>query len=311
MRVYYDDIFAAVGLGLVQAAYQKIMACEVRKMANYLVEIITAIKVPVLAGLFLIMFLEMLLSIFMRAKNYHSNETASNFGILILYALGKVFIQPVFIASLFLVYEHSIFKFDSNNLVFFIILLLGIDFVLYWWHRLAHEVNFLWLFHSVHHSSSDFNLAISGRISVIEALYRWMLVIPFAYVGFPPLMILAAAFLIRVYVIATHTTLDFNRFEWANKIFNTPGLHRVHHGSEWECLDTNYGAVLAIWDRMFGSYKAPFEVKTYGLVEPITTKEPLEVNFVVVGRTIEGIGKTKRFVDKLTFLFKRPSKTAA
>ncbi|HEY6355901.1 MAG TPA: sterol desaturase family protein, partial [Burkholderiaceae bacterium] len=68
---------------------------------------------------------------------------------------------------------------------------------------------------------------------------------------------------------------------WLEGIVNTPSAHRVHHGSNPEYLDANYGGVLMMFDRLFGTYRAERDdvPVRYGLVRPLTTSNPLKIEF--------------------------------
>ena len=62
-------------------------------------------------------------------------------------------------------------------------------------------------------------------------------------------------------------------------IFNTPSHHRVHHGSNPQYIDKNYGAVFIIWDRLFGTFQKEEEPVVYGLTKNINTYNPVLVLF--------------------------------
>ncbi|MEU7605382.1 sterol desaturase family protein, partial [Streptomyces sp. NPDC041003] len=60
-------------------------------------------------------------------------------------------------------------------------------------------------------------------------------------------------------------------------VFNTPSHHRVHHASQGGYLDRNFGGILIVWDRMFGSWVGETERPVYGLTKNIDTHNPLRV----------------------------------
>jgi sterol desaturase/sphingolipid hydroxylase (fatty acid hydroxylase superfamily) len=62
-------------------------------------------------------------------------------------------------------------------------------------------------------------------------------------------------------------------------VFNTPSHHRVHHGSNHQYLDRNYGGILIIWDRLFGSWEPEGERVRYGLTTQLETFHPVRVAF--------------------------------
>ncbi|SME99930.1 sterol desaturase family protein [Pseudobacteriovorax antillogorgiicola] len=181
-----------------------------------------------------------------------------------------------------------------------------VDFVYYWDHRCGHEVNAVWGFHSVHHSSSEFNLSVTGRLSFIEAVYRWIFLAPLALMGVPALMIVIIKIWSRIYQVWVHTNLDNDRLEWLSRIFVTPGLHRVHHGSNQQYLDTNYGAIFSIWDQMFGSYKVKDEPIVYGLVKPLESQKVMDINFHVLRELRDDLKKSPSLKASFSYLLSKP-----
>lgn len=153
--------------------------------------------------------------------------------------------------------------------------LLGVDFCYYWVHRFAHEVAFMWAAHQVHHSSEYYNLSTALRQSLTQPFTSWIFYMPLA-LAVPPSIFAVHIQLNLLYQFWIHTELirDLGPLEW---IFNTPKHHRVHHGRNLYCIDKNYGGILIIWDRMFGTFAEESEKVIYGLVFPIKTFEVLYV----------------------------------
>uniref|UniRef100_A0A8C6U458 Transmembrane protein 195 n=1 Tax=Neogobius melanostomus TaxID=47308 RepID=A0A8C6U458_9GOBI len=153
--------------------------------------------------------------------------------------------------------------------------LLGVDFCYYWVHRFAHEVAFMWAAHQVHHSSEYYNLSTALRQSLTQPFTSWIFYIPLA-LAVPPSIFAVHIQLNLLYQFWIHTELirDLGPLEW---IFNTPKHHRVHHGRNEYCIDKNYGGILIIWDRLFGTFAEESEKVIYGLVFPIKTFEILYV----------------------------------
>ncbi|XP_058798767.1 alkylglycerol monooxygenase-like isoform X2 [Phymastichus coffea] len=152
---------------------------------------------------------------------------------------------------------------------------LAVDFCYYWVHRANHEVTFLWVHHQVHHSSEEFNLVVGLRQSVLQQWCSFMFYLPLA-LFIPPSHFVAHHQFNLIYQLWIHTTVidELGPLEW---VLNTPKHHRVHHGCNLYCLDTNYGGVLIIWDRIFGTFaeQRPKEQIIYGLVVSPQTHQPL------------------------------------
>lgn len=152
---------------------------------------------------------------------------------------------------------------------------LGVDFGYYWVHRFAHEVSILWAAHQVHHSSEYYNLTTALRQSLTQQFTSWVFYLPLALIA-PPSIFAVHIQLNLLYQFWIHTELisDLGPLEW---VFNTPKHHKVHHGKNLYCIDKNYGGILIIWDRLFGTFAPETDKVVFGLVYPIKTFEVLYV----------------------------------
>lgn len=157
--------------------------------------------------------------------------------------------------------------------------LLLVDFLYYWWHRASHVINVFWAVHAVHHQSEDFNLAVALRQPLFEPITWFFFYIPMAVLGIPVEVFLTAYALDLLYQFFIHTELIGKLprpIEW---LFNTPSHHRVHHGVQDQYLDKNYGGILVIFDRLFGTFAAEGERVVYGTTVPLRSYNPLWCNF--------------------------------
>ena len=156
------------------------------------------------------------------------------------------------------------------------------DFIYYWFHRISHECRFWWAAHVNHHSSQEYNLSTAVRQSWTSVIVgTWMPWIPFAFLGFPPTMILAQQGFNLFYQFWIHTEVVQRMPAWFEYLFNTPSHHRVHHASNPRYLDRNYAGVLMAWDRLFGTFVAERdeEPPRYGIVKNIATFNPIRIAF--------------------------------
>ncbi len=154
------------------------------------------------------------------------------------------------------------------------------DFIYYWEHRIAHEKRLLWdLYHSVHHSSERFDQTTSLRLGAFDALISLVFSLPMILLGFSPGLTLAAMAVVLGYQTWIHTELIERMPRWFEVIFNTPSHHRGHHGAEHPYLDTNYGGILIIWDRLFGTFQAELDTPVYGLTRQIQSSNPIDIQF--------------------------------
>lgn len=176
---------------------------------------------------------------------------------------------------------HRIATVRLDTLWSFLLLFVGQEFAYYWYHRASHRVRWLWLAHSVHHSSNDMNLAAAYRLGVTGKLTGTLLFfLPLIWIGFRPDAVLSALAINLLYQFWIHVAW-IPRLGWLEYVFNTPSAHRVHHAANLDYLDANYGGVLIVFDRLFGTYRAEHadEPCRYGLVHPVTTHNPLVIEF--------------------------------
>ena len=186
-----------------------------------------------------------------------------------------------------------------------ILCILVIDFLYYWEHRIEHRVRILWSYHSIHHSSPIYNYTTALRVSFIDSFVTWIFYLPAILIGFHPYVVLLAIFFILAYQFWLHTEL-IGKLGWYEKIFMTPSQHRVHHGSDDIYLDKNYGAVLSIWDRMFGTFQEELHKPTYGLTTPIETINPVKVHLHEYISIFRDLRKANGAKEGLNILVKPP-----
>lgn len=153
-----------------------------------------------------------------------------------------------------------------------------VDLAYYWSHRLSHEVNVLWAGHVVHHSSEEYNLTVALRQSSLHGLMTWVFYIPLALLGVPWRMYVACYALNLVYQFWIHTRSVGRLAPALEAVLNTPSHHRVHHGTNAEYLDRNYGGVLIVWDRLFGTFEPEAAAPVYGITKPLRSWNPLWAN---------------------------------
>ena len=177
-------------------------------------------------------------------------------------AFSTLFIFGIYV----LVWNNfRVFDWSAANPLVWLLALLAYDFFYYWFHRACHEVALFWAAHVVHHSSEYFNLSTALRQSSTMPLLGWVFYLPMALAGVPPLVFIAVSLIDLLYQYWVHTEL-VGRLGWFDRVFVSPSNHRVHHGQNDYCIDRNYGGILIVWDRMFGSFveEKPGETIVYG-----------------------------------------------
>jgi sterol desaturase/sphingolipid hydroxylase (fatty acid hydroxylase superfamily) len=136
--------------------------------------------------------------------------------------------------------------------------LLGLDAVSYLWHRLNHSVPLLWRFHQVHHADASFHVTTALRFHPGELL----LAVPVRLAAILALGVPPEGVLVFEVVFGAANVLEHGNFDLpgrldgvARGLFITPALHRAHHISEWRELDTNFGTIFSIWDRLGRTFR--------------------------------------------------------
>ena len=154
------------------------------------------------------------------------------------------------------VWEHRLFTQSLDNVWSVLLLFVGLEFFYYWYHRTSHTSRWFWAAHSVHHSPNQLNLAAAYRLGWFGKFTGTSLFFtPLVVLGFTPTVVLSALFLNLLYQFWLHADW-IPRLGWLEYVLNTPSSHRVHHARNPEYLDANYGGVLIVFDRLFGSYVA-------------------------------------------------------
>lgn len=160
----------------------------------------------------------------------------------------------------------------------FIIAIVALDFCRYWSHRISHEQRWLWATHVTHHSSENYNFAVSFRLSWTQHI-KVIFFIPVALLGIHPVVFFICHQIEVLYQFWLHTELITKLPRPIEYIFTTPSHHRVHHGRNDRYLDKNYGSTFIIWDRMFGTFEPEEEKSEYGITTPINSYNPVYLVF--------------------------------
>ena len=155
--------------------------------------------------------------------------------------------------------------------------LLLADFCYYLEHRAAHRWRALWImYHAVHHSSPDYTVATAYRVSFVNQLIAPLFYLPCVLAGFEPLLVVALQVFAIHYQAWVHTR-TIGSLPLLDAIFNTPANHRMHHDSASAARGVNFGGVLVIWDRLFGTYSAPRPVREFGIADCKAPRNWLEL----------------------------------
>lgn len=130
------------------------------------------------------------------------------------------------------------------------------DFMLYVWHLLNHEVPLLWRFHRVHHSDLNMDVSTATRFHIGELAISVVIKICLVFfLGASPLGMLIFESALVLCAQFHHSSLKvpgwFETIFWV--LFVPPSMHRIHHSVVIKERDTNYGTIFSTWDRWLGT----------------------------------------------------------
>ncbi|HJV73619.1 MAG TPA: sterol desaturase family protein, partial [Noviherbaspirillum sp.] len=243
-------------------------------------------KVIILATpvFFVLIAIELIVGLLRRRNSYRLNDAINSLSLGILSQVSGVFMQLLRIGIYaWLVERIALFDLSLTSVWVWISGLLLYDFCYYWLHRMSHEVNVLWAAHVVHHQSEDYNLSTALRQTSSGPLLGWIFYVPMAVLGYPVEVFATVALANLLYQFWIHTQ-QIGRLGWFDRVFGSPSNHRVHHAVNDIYLDKNYGGILMLWDRLFGTFIDEREVEhggeriVYGTRSPLRSWNPVWAN---------------------------------
>lgn len=244
-----------------------------------------------------------------RGRNtYRLNDALNSIGLGVMSQLAGVFSKLAAIGVYALVFEHlALTQLPADAVWVWLVGLLLYDLCYYWHHRLGHTCALFWAAHVVHHQSEDYNLSTALRQTSSGWLAGWIFYLPMALLGFPPLVFGTVALIDLLYQYWVHTQ-QIGKLGWFDRWFCAPSNHRVHHAVNDKYLDKNYGGILIVWDRLFGSFieEDDAEPCVYGTRKPLRSWNPLWANLEVYADLMRDSWHAKRWADKLRVWFKPP-----
>jgi len=198
------------------------------------------------------------------------------------------------------------FDASPRGIALWILAALAWDFCYYWFHRYSHEISVLWAAHAVHHQSEDYNLSTALRQTSTGFLLYWIFYLPLFLIGFPLEVLITVNAVNLIYQFWVHTQL-VRRMGALDYILVTPSNHRVHHAQNERYIDKNYGGMLILWDRMFGTFEDETDVDpvVFGVRKPLANWNPFWANLQVYDYLLFDAVRTCRWQDKLGVWFRR------
>jgi sterol desaturase/sphingolipid hydroxylase (fatty acid hydroxylase superfamily) len=246
--------------------------------------------------------------VYRQGHKYSWRESLTSFQIFLTHHIVKAIFKIIPTGMLFWAWQHRILTIPLDRWWSIPLLFICLEFCYYWHHRAAHKIRWLWATHAVHHSSTHFNLSAAYRLGWTDWLSGNILFfMPLSWLGFDPIAIGICLSLNLTYQFWIHTELipKLGMFEW---VFNTPSHHRIHHAANPEYIDRNYGGVLIIFDRLFGTFtpeKLDRQI-VYGLTHSIGSQNPFKIalhQWEQIGRDLLA---AKTWRDRLVIIFGAP-----
>lgn len=267
-----------------------------------------AIMLYAIPCFFVLMGVELAVAAWRGHARYRLNDAINSIGLGILSQLTGVFTKTLTIGIYAVFVQHvALFDLPADSVLVWIGALVGYDFCYYWLHRMGHEVNVLWAAHVVHHQSECYNLSTALRQTSSGALLGWIFYLPLALAGVPVEVFAVVALIDLLYQYWIHTE-EIGRLGWFDRVFASPSNHRVHHAVNDRYVDRNYGGILVLWDRLFGTFQPELDEDppVYGTRSPLRSWNPLWANAEVYWSILVDALHARRWRDRLQIWLRRP-----
>jgi sterol desaturase/sphingolipid hydroxylase (fatty acid hydroxylase superfamily)/uncharacterized membrane protein YhhN len=243
-----------------------------------------------------------------RRNTYQLNDAITSIGLGMLSQISAIFTRLLRVGIYTVVYaEVALWRNNEFWTAWYgwLLALVFYDFCYYWLHRAGHEVGVFWAAHVVHHHSQSFNLSTALRQPSTGALLGWIFYLPMAVAGVPPLVFGIVSLIDLLYQFWVHTE-HVGKLGWFDRWFCSPSNHRVHHAVNQRYLDRNYGGILIIWDRLFGTFQEEDSPCIYGTRSALDSWDPLWANVEVYAGLLHDSWHARRWRDKLLVWLKPP-----
>ena len=237
-----------------------------------------------------------------RGRNtYRLNDAMNSIGLGIMSELVGVFTRLMKIGIYTLVFEYvALWRLPGDAWWVWLAALVFYDFLYYWKHRAGHRMALFWAAHVVHHQSEEYNLSTALRQTSSDWIAGWLFYLPMAVLGFPPLVFAVVVLIDLLYQFWPHTR-QIGKLGWFDRWFCSLSNHRVHHAVNDKYVDRNYGGILIVWDRLFGTFQEEDDAEpcVYGTRSPLRSWNPLWANLQVYADLARDSRHARGLADKL------------
>lgn len=242
---------------------------------------------------------------------FNWRRAATNFSLGGSYLSVELIVQALVVLPICLwLYQYRLFTIEVTWLTALPIFV-AVEFCYYWFHRSSHRINWFWSAHVVHHSDDQMNLSTAMRQSLLYSITGWWLFFtPLMLLGVHPVWVFFFYALDLIYQFFIHTETVGKFPKWIEYVFDTPSNHRAHHGTNGAYIDQNYGGVIILFDRWFGTYIEEDSLNNpvrYGAVGVTSNDNVFSLIFSVFYRMWQRFFRANGFKSKLKVLFSPPS----
>lgn len=263
------------------------------------------IGVPVVVGAIII---ESLVAKRKKMKLYTLSDSITNLSCGMMERVFDFFLSVLILFGFQYIFENvAPYKIPINIGTWFLALII-FDFLAYWFHRLSHEINFLWAAHIVHHQSEELNLTTVFRASLFAVIFRAFFFVWMALAGFDAITIGSCTLALGLFQLFTHSRV-IGKLGVVEKILTTPSHHRVHHGRNEKYMDHNYSHIFIVWDKMFGTFVEESEEPEYGITTGFESANAYNATFSYWKNLFTRAKRAKKFSDKIKVFTKGPAWT--
>lgn len=261
--------------------------------------------VPIVVGL---LILESAVAKKKNLKLYTLSDSITNLSCGLLERIFDIFFSVLVLFGFNYIYENiAPFQIELSVLSWIIALFIT-DFIAYWFHRLSHEINFLWAAHIVHHQSEELNITTVFRVSFLAVIYRAFFFVWMAFAGFDVFTIVSTSVFLGFYQLFTHSRV-VGKLGFIEKFMTTPSHHRVHHARNEKYMDKNYAHIFIFWDKLFGTFTEEEEEPDYGITSGFERANPFRATFSYWRNLFHRAKKAENFKDKIKVFTKGPKWT--
>ncbi|MDX1677654.1 sterol desaturase family protein [Arsukibacterium sp.] len=253
--------------------------------------------------------LEWRFAVLRRQNWYHWRDTLANATLALLHQGADMLALLLLMPFFYWLHQYRLFTIELTAVNLLLAFILQ-DFLYYWFHRGSHHIRWFWASHVAHHSSRLMNFSTAFRQSLTYPISgMWLFWLPMILIGYEPTLVFAVVAVNLAFQFFVHTQA-IGRLGWLEYLFNTPSHHRVHHACNDIYLDRNFGGVLIIWDRLFGTFvpEQADEPCRYGITDDFNSTNPLTITFYEWQRMWREARQTGRQHSLWQILVKMPAK---